>query len=79
MWNLRYPLAEGVKTLDGKDYIVVATTRPETLLGDTGIAVNADDPRYSNLIGKYVTLPLVGRLIPILADDHADMGKGPVA
>ena len=76
MWNLRYPLAEGVKTLDGKDYIVVATTRPETLLGDTGIAVNAEDPRYSNLIGKFVTLPLIGRLIPILADDHADMEKG---
>ena len=76
MWNLRYPLAEGVKTLDGKDYIVVSTTRPETLLGDTGIAVNAEDPRYSNLIGKFVTLPLIGRLIPILADDHADMGKG---
>ena len=76
MWNLRYPLAEGVKTLDGKDYIVVSTTRPETLLGDTGIAVNAEDPRYSNLIGKFVTLPLIGRLIPILADDHADMEKG---
>jgi valyl-tRNA synthetase len=76
MWNLRYPLADGVKTLDGKDYIVVATTRPETLLGDTGIAVNPEDARYSNLIGKYVTLPLVGRLVPILADEHAVMEKG---
>ena len=76
MWNLRYPLADGVKTLDGKDYIVVATTRPETLLGDTGIAVNPEDPRYRNLIGKHVTLPLVGRRLPILADDHADRDKG---
>ena len=76
MWNLRYPLADGVKTLDGKDYIVVATTRPETLLGDTGVAVNAEDPRYTNLIGQHVLLPLVGRLIPIVADDHANMEKG---
>ena len=76
MWNLRYPLADGIKTLDGKDYIVVATTRPETLLGDTGVAVNAEDPRYTNLIGQHVLLPLVGRLIPIVADDHANMEKG---
>jgi valyl-tRNA synthetase len=76
MYNLRYALAEGVKTLDGKDYIVVATTRPETLLGDTGVAVNAEDPRYANLIGQHVVLPLVGRLIPIVADDHANMEKG---
>ena len=76
MWNLRYPLAEGVKTLDGKDYIVVATTRPETLLGDTGVAVNPEDPRYANLIGQHVVLPLVGRLIPIVADEHANMEKG---
>ena len=76
MWNLRYPLANGVKTLDGKDYIVVATTRPETLLGDTGVAVNPEDPRYTNLIGQHVVLPLVGRLIPIVADEHADMEKG---
>ena len=76
MWNLRYPLANGIKTLDGKDYIVVATTRPETLLGDTGVAVNPDDPRYTNLIGQHVILPLVGRLIPIVADEHADKDKG---
>ena len=76
MWNLRYPLANGVKTLDGKDYIVVATTRPETLLGDTGVAVNPDDPRYTNLIGQHAMLPLVDRLIPIVADDHADKDKG---
>ena len=76
MWHLRYPLAEGAHTADGKDYIVVATTRPETMLGDTGVAVNPEDPRYADLIGKFVVLPLVGRLIPIVGDEHADMEKG---
>ena len=54
MWNLRYPLADGLTTQDGKDYIVVATTRPETMLGDTGVAVNPNDERYQDLIGKEV-------------------------
>ncbi|MEQ9946844.1 valine--tRNA ligase [Pectobacterium aroidearum] len=76
MWHLRYPLADGVKTAEGKDYLVVATTRPETMLGDTGIAVNPEDPRYKDLIGKEVILPLIGRRIPIVADEHADMEKG---
>ncbi|WJV54326.1 valine--tRNA ligase [Prodigiosinella aquatilis] len=76
MWHLRYPLADGVKTADGKDYLVVATTRPETVLGDTGVAVNPEDPRYNDLIGKEVILPLIGRRIPILGDEHADMEKG---
>ncbi|MFT5757472.1 MAG: valyl-tRNA synthetase [Alteromonadaceae bacterium] len=76
MWHLRYPLADGAKTAEGKDYIVVATTRPETMLGDTGIAVNPEDERYQHLIGKHVLLPLVNRLIPIVGDDHADMDKG---
>ncbi|MDG2018246.1 MAG: valine--tRNA ligase [Porticoccaceae bacterium] len=76
MWHLRYPLANGAVTADGKDYIVVATTRPETMLGDTGVAVNPEDPRYQNLIGQSVELPLVGRLIPIVGDEHADMDKG---
>lgn len=76
MWHLRYPLADGITTADGKDYIVVATTRPETMLGDTGVAVNPKDERYQALIGKEVVLPLVGRRIPIVADDHADMEKG---
>jgi valyl-tRNA synthetase len=76
MWHLRYPLADGVKTADGKDYLVVATTRPETVLGDTGVAVNPDDARYQDLIGKFLVLPLVGRRIPIIADEHADMEKG---
>ncbi|MBN3094322.1 valine--tRNA ligase [Pectobacterium brasiliense] len=76
MWHLRYPLADGVKTAEGKDYLVVATTRPETVLGDTGVAVNPEDPRYKDLIGKEVILPLIGRRIPIVGDEHADMEKG---
>lgn len=76
MWHFRYPLADGVKTTDGKDYIVVATTRPETMLGDTGVAVNPQDPRYKDLIGKELILPIVGRRILIVADEHADMEKG---
>lgn len=76
MWHFRYPLADGLKTADGKDYIVVATTRPETMLGDTGVAVNPEDPRYKDLIGKEIILPIVGRRIPIVGDEHADMEKG---
>lgn len=76
MWHFRYPLADGKTTKDGKDHIVVATTRPETMLGDTGVAVNPEDERYQDLIGSYVTLPIVGRRIPIVADEHADMDKG---
>ena len=76
MWHLRYPLANGATTEDGKDYIVVATTRPETMLGDTGVAVNPEDPRFKTLVGKHIELPLVGRLIAIVADEYADMEKG---
>ena len=76
MWHLRYPLADGLTTAEGKNYIVVATTRPETMLGDTGVAVNPEDPRYKNLLGKEVILPLVNRRIPIVGDEHADMEKG---
>ncbi|GAA0470654.1 MULTISPECIES: valine--tRNA ligase [Tatumella] len=76
MWHIRYPLADGAKTAEGKDYLVVATTRPETLLGDTGVAVNPEDPRYKDLIGKELILPLVNRRIPIVGDEHADMEKG---
>ncbi|CAI1697242.1 Valine--tRNA ligase [Serratia proteamaculans] len=76
MWHLRYPLADGAKTAEGKDYLVVATTRPETVLGDTGVAVNPEDPRYKDLIGKEIVLPLVGRRIRIVGDEHADMEKG---
>lgn len=76
MWHLRYPLADDAKTADGKDYLVVATTRPETLFGDTGVAVNPEDPRYKDLIGKFVILPFVNRRIPIVGDEHADITKG---
>ena len=76
IWHLRYPLADGAKTAEGKEYLVVATTRPETMLGDAAVAVNPEDPRYRDLIGKEVLLPLVGRRIPIIGDEHADMSKG---
>ncbi|MFJ6023991.1 valine--tRNA ligase [Brevundimonas sp. NPDC092305] len=89
-WHFAYPLADGVTyehpvafDEDGKatefetrDYIVVATTRPETMLGDTGVAVHPGDERYADLVGKFVTLPIVGRRIPIVADDYADPTKG---
>src|SRR5690625_230290 len=72
LWHLRYPLADGVKTADGKDYLVVATTRPETMLGDSAVAVHPDDDRYRALVGQYVDLPIVNRRIPIIADDYVD-------
>ncbi|MCU1719524.1 valine--tRNA ligase [Pseudomonas sp. 5P_3.1_Bac2] len=72
LWNLRYPLADGKKTAEGLDYLIVATTRPETMLGDSAVAVNPLDERYQALIGSFVELPLVGRRIPIIADDYCD-------
>lgn len=72
LWHMRYPLADGAKTAEGKDYLVVATTRPETLLGDTAVAVHPDDQRYASLIGQFVDLPLVGRRIPVIADEYVD-------
>jgi len=77
LWHLRYPL-EG-KSFDPEDpstYIVVATTRPETMLGDTAVAVHPDDERYTKLVGRNVILPLVGRRIPIVADEYSDPEKG---
>ena len=77
LWHLRYPI-EG-KTFNPEDpstFIVVATTRPETMLGDTAVAVHPDDERYKALVGKNVILPLVGRKIPIIADDYSDPEKG---
>ena len=77
LWHLRYPI-EG-KTFNPEDpssFIVVATTRPETMLGDSGVAVNPEDERYTKLIGKKVVLPLVGRLIPIVGDEYSDPEKG---
>ncbi|TPE49645.1 valine--tRNA ligase [Maribrevibacterium harenarium] len=76
MWHFRYPLADGVTTADGKDYIVVATTRPETMLGDSAVAVAPDDERYAELVGKEIILPLVGRRIPIIADEYVDKEFG---
>jgi len=74
LWHLRYPLADG--PVDGREYVVVATTRPETMLGDTAVAVNPDDERYRNLIGKQLRLPLTDRLIPIVGDSYADPAFG---
>ncbi len=76
LWNLRYPLADGAVTAEGKNYLVVATTRPETMLGDSAVAVHPEDERYKSLIGKFVELPLVGRLVPIVADDYVDREFG---
>ncbi|MBV7314474.1 valine--tRNA ligase [Shewanella sp. NIFS-20-20] len=76
MWHLRYPLADGALTADGKDYLEVATTRPETMLGDSAVAVHPDDERYQALVGKFILLPIVNRLIPIVADDYVDMEFG---
>ncbi|WP_137151734.1 valine--tRNA ligase [Devosia sp. FKR38] len=94
MWHLRYPLADGVTyqfpiahdeegkptEWETRDYIIVATTRPETMLGDSGIAVHPTDERYASLVGKFVDLPLVGRRIPVVADEYADptLGTGAV-
>ena len=90
LWHLRYPLENGVTYQhpiafdeDGKptefetrDYLVVATTRPETMLGDTGIAVHPSDERYKSIVGKHVILPIVGRKIPIVADEYPDPTAG---
>lgn len=76
LWHFRYPLANGAKTADGKDYLVVATTRPETVLGDTAVAVHPEDERYQSLIGKTVVLPLANREIPIVADEYVDREFG---
>ncbi|MGY8871153.1 MAG: valine--tRNA ligase [Pseudomonadales bacterium] len=76
MWYLRYPLADGATTAEGKNYLVVGTTRPETMLGDTAVAVNPEDERFQSIVGKFIELPLVGRRIPIISDEYADMEKG---
>ena len=70
LWHIRYPLT------DGSGDVVVATTRPETMLGDTGVCVNPNDERYTSIVGKTVTLPLVNKQIPIVADDYAEMDFG---
>ena len=88
-WHLKYPLADGVTYehpvfdeegepagTETRDYVVVATSRPETMLGDTGVAVHPDDERYKDLVGKEVILPIVGRRIPIVSDEYPDPEKG---
>ncbi|MEE4362175.1 MAG: valine--tRNA ligase [Pseudomonadales bacterium] len=72
LWHFRYPLADGRRTRDGRDHLVVATTRPETMLGDSAVAVHPEDARYADLVGAWVELPLVGRRIPVIADDYVD-------
>ncbi|MDK1492246.1 valine--tRNA ligase [Sinorhizobium sp. 7-81] len=90
LWHLRYPLEEGITyqhpvafdddgnatEWEDRDYLVVATTRPETMLGDTGVAVHPDDARYKGIVGKHVILPIVGRRIPIVADEYPDPATG---
>lgn len=79
LWHFRYYFTDkDITTQDGKNYLVVATTRPETLLGDTAVAVNPSDERYTHLIGKTITLPITNRVIPIVADDYVekDFGTG---
>jgi valyl-tRNA synthetase len=82
LWHLRYPLADGAdapglpRLPDGRPYVVVATTRPETMLGDTCVAVHPDDERYKALVGTEIDLPLTGRRIPIVADAYVDPAFG---
>jgi valyl-tRNA synthetase len=75
-WRFRYPLADGVTLADGSDHIVVATTRPETMLADMAIAVHPDDERYKAVIGKEILQPITGRRFAIVADEHADPALG---
>ncbi|AZG78474.1 valine--tRNA ligase [Methylocystis rosea] len=75
LWRFKYPIVDDAGNETG-EYIVVATTRPETMLGDTAVAVHPEDERYTALVGKRVRLPLVGRLIPIVADEYSDPEKG---
>ncbi len=70
LWHFKYPLK------DSKDFVIVATTRPETMLGDTAVAVNPKDKRYKDIVGKTVILPIVGREIPVIADEYVDMEFG---
>ena len=90
LWHFRYPLEDGVTyehpieldengkptAWETRSYLVVATTRPETMLGDTGVAVHPDDERYKSIVGKHVVLPLVGRRMPIVADEYPDPEAG---
>ena len=77
LWHFKYFFEDqSLRTQDGKDYLVVATTRPETLLGDSAVAVHPEDERYAHLVGKNIVLPISGRLIPIVADDYVEKEFG---
>ncbi|VFP78415.1 Valine--tRNA ligase [Candidatus Erwinia haradaeae] len=76
IWYIRYMLSDGITTNCGQRYITITTTRPETILGDTAVAVNPSDQRYQDLIGKFLIVPIVNRRIPIISDMHADQKKG---
>ncbi|KAA0970704.1 valine--tRNA ligase [Aureimonas fodinaquatilis] len=77
LWHLRYPVDGMIYDPENSStYVTVATTRPETMLGDSGVAVNPDDQRFEDLVGRKVRIPLVGRLIPVVADDYADPEAG---
>lgn len=79
LWHFKYFFAnQDIKTKDGQNYLVVATTRPETLLGDSAVAVHPEDERYAHLIGQHIVLPITGRLVPIVADEYVekDFGTG---
>ena len=76
LYHIKYFFEDKNVTINGKNYIVVATTRPETMLGDTAVAVNPKDERYTDIVGKYLILPLVGRRLQIIADDYVDMEFG---
>lgn len=79
-WHFKYPLADGVTTSEGKDHLVVATTRPETMLADMAVAVHPDDGRYSSIVGEHILQPITGRRFQVIADEHADpeLGSGVV-
>ena len=79
-WHFRYPLADGVRLDNGADHIVVATTRPETMLADMAVAVHPEDPRYKSVIGKDILQPITGRRFKVVGDEHADpeLGSGAV-
>jgi valyl-tRNA synthetase len=78
LWHIRYPFADGPQMVNGEmvEGLVVATTRPETMLGDVAAMVHPEDERYAHLIGKHVTLPLCGRTIPVISDDYVDKAFG---
>ena len=75
LWSIRYPAVDGAH--DANSGVVVATTRPETMLGDVAVAVHPDDERYASLVGKQLVLPLTGRTIPVIADAYVDRESAP--